>query len=79
MSEKVIYLKDKKQAYDFLDDMQEYFKEDRVKEFIMIATVECEDETDLIFYDWFGSRSTIYILGLIERMRDIVMQWINER
>ena len=79
MGEKVIYLKNEKVAYDFLNDIMKYFEEDRVKEFIMIATVELEDnKTDLIFYDWFGKRSTMYILGLIERMRDVVMQWINE-
>ena len=73
-NEKVRHIKDGDATISYLRNIEKAYKEDRLTDFISIARYN--DKT--LEYNWFGSESCIMHLGLLERMKSIINDWIVE-
>jgi len=69
---------------EFLDTLRDAHKEGRLNNFICIYDCEYregerrEGFRGIIGKYWFGEKSCIYLLGLVEIMRDIIITFIKE-
>lgn len=73
-------------AFDrFLDDLRDAYKENRLNNFICIYDHEYkkgeerEGFVNGIGNYWFGEKSTIYLLGLLEVMKDEILKYMFDR
>ena len=74
-NEKVCHIKDGAPTVLFLKNLEQAYKNEEIEEFIMVARYN----TGFIEYNWFGEKETsMYHLGLLERMKPIIMDWIDE-
>ena len=73
-------------AFDgFLDDLRDAYKEKRLNNFICIYDhkykkgEEKEGFVNGIGNYWFGEKSTIYLLGLVEVIKDEILHYMANR
>jgi len=73
-------------AFDgFLDELRETYKEKRLNNFICIYNYEYKKGEEIegfvsgIQDYWFGEKSTIYLLGLIEVIKDEILHYMADR
>ena len=85
--EKVIPLLKKDTATaEWLKETLQQYNSGQLTEFVAIARVknrncpECKgaEECRVIHYTWFGQETTLYHLGLVERMKRIINNFIED-
>lgn len=71
--------------YDFLAELKTAYDEDRLENFICIYNFKYrqEDKLEEFMYGigkhWFGQESCIYMLGLIDIMKDEIREFMKEK
>lgn len=72
--------------YDFLENLKNTYDEDRLKNFICIYSCDYGEEEshpegfiEKIEPYWFGEKSCIYVLGLIDIMKDEIREFMKEK
>jgi len=79
-----LFPRDEQEFHQFLDMLRDTYDENRLKNFICIYDYEFKEDDERvesyasgIDTHWFGDKSTIYILGLIEMIKQEVMDWLD--
>lgn len=63
---------------EFLDELKQLCREDRLKDFVCIySNSRKEDEEIEVFDYWFGETSTVMCLGLIEVIKDRILEYMR--
>ena len=76
---------DKLPFYEFIEHLEKAYKEDRLKNFICIYDYkyekgkEREGFVEGLNHYWFGEKSTVYLLGLLEVMKDEILIYMQEK
>lgn len=71
--------------YAFLDELKQAYDEKRLSDFICIYSSEYpegkkpEGFTKLIDRYWFGQKDCIYMLGLVDTMKDEIREFIKKK
>ena len=82
---KVINFPNQSAFYDFLDELKDAFKEKRLNNFICIYDYEYKEaekqEGFMAGIDkyWFGEKSCIYLLGLVDIMKSEIRAYIANK
>ncbi len=64
----------------FLDDLSQLNHEGRLKDFVCIFSNSCDEVDKTEVYDyWFGETSTVMCLGLVEVVKDRILEYMREQ
>jgi len=65
--------------FDFIDEIQTAYREDRITDFVCMVRVKSErkGESARIGYKWFGDISTLYLRGMLRRLDDMMAEHMN--
>ena len=71
--------------YEFLDELRDVYKENRLDNFICIYQYQYKKGEERegfvagIENYWFGEKSTIYLLGLVETIKDEILKYMANK
>jgi len=78
-AENVVYLQDSMESIRVLKDIINDLRNQEVTDFIVMARVSSKGGSQRFTrFTWFGERSCIAVLGLLERMKMYVQHFIDE-